>query len=140
MITKQLKLVLAASAALVVSIGGFAVAKGHHDPAKRAAMVKQFDANGDGALDDAERGALREAFEAKRAARRAETLAKFDANGDGMLSDGERTAMMEAHAAKRFAALDTDGDGALSLAEFQAGREGKGGRGRMHHRGGPDRR
>ncbi|HSK04137.1 MAG TPA: EF-hand domain-containing protein [Kofleriaceae bacterium] len=122
---------IVASSALCVGMAGLALAKGHGDPAKKAAVMQKFDANKDGTLDDAERMKMKEAFAAKRAARKAARVARFDADGDGALSPAERAAMKDARARARFAKLDANGDGKLSLEEFKAG--GGSGRG---HRGG----
>jgi Ca2+-binding EF-hand superfamily protein len=65
---------------------------------------------------------------------RAEQIAKYDTNKDGKLDDTERKALRDEKAAERFKALDTNGNGTLSLEEFKAGaveRKGHGG-----HRGG----
>jgi hypothetical protein len=50
-----------------------------------AALLEEFDADGDGELSDEERAAAHEA-------RHAAILAEFDADGDGELSDEERAA------------------------------------------------
>lgn len=73
---------------------------------------------------------------------RAAMKQKFDANKDGKLDEAEKQAMHDERAALRFKALDKDGDGKLSLAEFKAGRgerhgrRGKGGPGGMGGMGG----
>lgn len=127
--TKKLKMILASSVLCVAAAGGLALAKGGHH-GKKAELMQKFDANGDGALDDAERAKLKEAFSAKRAERKAQALARFDADRDGELSAGERAAMKEQRAADHFAKLDANGDGKLSLEEFKAGRMfGRGGHG-----------
>lgn len=99
----------------------------------RAGMLKKFDTNGDGKLDDTERAAARAEFEKK-----------LDTNGDGKVDDAERAAARakwqgrhpggpggrgwhrgpggpgEHGFVARFAKLDTDKDGLISKAEFDA--------------------
>ena len=89
-------------------------------------LILKFDANKNGKLEDSEREALR--AELKKL--REEKLAKFDTNKDGKLDEAERKALREEHAAERFKALDTNGNGTLSLEEFKAGmaERGHGGR------------
>ncbi|TMQ06975.1 MAG: hypothetical protein E6J91_36660 [Deltaproteobacteria bacterium] len=74
-------------------------------PPGRAELLQKFDKNGDGKLDDAERADMRAAFKARRAEHRQAMLSRFDKNGDGKLDD----------------AMDSNGDGKLSLDEFKAG-------------------
>jgi hypothetical protein len=128
---KKLKLVFVTSALLIGGVAGSAAAKNHGGHGKKA-MVQKFDANGDGQLDAAERLQLRQAFKAKRAQHKAARLAKFDANRNGALDPGERQAMKSERALRRFQALDANGDGKLTLDEFQAGRLKHRG---MKHRG-----
>ncbi|HWO20605.1 MAG TPA: EF-hand domain-containing protein [Kofleriaceae bacterium] len=136
MMLSKMKLIVTASALCLAAAGGLALAKGH-DPAKKAAMMQKFDANGDGALDDAERGQMKQAFASKRAARKAARIARFDADKDGALSPAERAAMKDQRARDRFAKLDTNGDGKLSLDEFKTGRAfGHGRHGGGRHGGG----
>lgn len=61
-----------------------------------AAMLKKYDANGDGKLDDTEKAALKADRKAKCEARKAEMLKKYDANGDGTLDDTEKATMKAA--------------------------------------------
>jgi Ca2+-binding EF-hand superfamily protein len=126
------KLVLAALLGAAVPVG---LAVAHEGGgARHEAMKEKFDANKDGKLDDSERAAMHQKFEAKREARHAEMLATYDADKNGTLDEAERKSMREARAAERFAELDTNKDGALSLAEFQAGSPfGHGFHGRRGH-------
>lgn len=94
-------------------------------------VMERFDANRNGILEDDERRALKAEMKAKREARRQEALAQFDANRNGQLDPDERTRLREARAAERFKSLDANGDGVLSLEEFQAGKLRHGRRG-MH--------
>ncbi len=62
---------------------------------RRAEMLKRFDGNGDGELDEAEMAEARAAFETRRAEhrkRREESRRRFDADGDGALDDEEEAA------------------------------------------------
>jgi EF hand len=129
MFTKTKKLGLAAVLVALCTAGAFGVASANDDQAggdRKAEMLKKFDTNHDGKLDDAERQAMHAAMQAKWQARQQELLAKYDANRDGKLDDAEKQAMRHDLAAQRFAKLDTDGDGKLSLAEFEAGVKGRG--------------
>jgi Ca2+-binding EF-hand superfamily protein len=93
----------------------------------------RFDANGDGAIDAADR-------EARQAVRRdyrvSRMLARYGAAGQDSIT---RDAFL-AEIAKRFDRRDLDGDGVLSRSERWSGRGGRGGwrhHGRHdHHRGG----
>lgn len=159
-----------ALAALTLCTASFVSAADEKKPAgpDRAEIMKQFDANGDGQLDQTEREAVRKHMESMRGdaggrggqgaqgqrggqggrggqgQRGGNPMAEFDANGDGKLDDSERAAASAAmrertqgdeRAMKRF---DTDGDGKLSDAEWgkaskamqdRMGQGGRGGRG-----------
>jgi hypothetical protein len=140
MLTK-LKLALLIAAPLVAGATTYAAAQGDAPAGK--AMIQKLDKNGDGTIDDAERAQGKAAFAAKRAARHQQALATYDANKDGTLDATERQAMRDGRLAKRFAALDQNGDGTISLAEFKAGagakhgfhRHGRHGHGRTHGAG-----
>ncbi len=69
-----------------------------------------------------------------------EMLQRFDTNKDGKLDEAERAKAHETMSAEHFKEMDTDKNGSLSLAEFQAGmkaRMGKMGK-MMKNHGGPD--
>lgn len=132
---KRLKLVFVTSALLIGGVAGLAAANNHGGHRKQA-LVQKFDANGDGQLDATERVQLRQAFKARRAQHKAEKLAKFDANGNGALDPAERKAMNAERARLRFQGLDANGDGKLTLDEFQAGQRSRSLKHRgMKHRG-----
>jgi 5-hydroxyisourate hydrolase-like protein (transthyretin family) len=111
-------------AILLASLGagaaGMAVAAAH-EGGRKAEIMSQFDTNHDGKLDEAEKQAMREHFKAMREQRQQQMLARFDANHDGKLDAAERQTMRTTLAAERFKKLDTNGDGVLSLQEFEAG-------------------
>lgn len=105
-----------------------------------AEIIKRYDTNKDGKLDEAEIAAVKEqmleADQEKRAANRErlqerkESLMKeFDKDEDGKLDAEEKQTMattVRARVEKRprlLKRLDTDGDGKLSDAEWIAGRD-----------------
>ncbi len=71
-------------------------AKGAMSPEKKAAILKEFDKNGDGELCEAEKKAMMEARKQKMA----EVMKQFDKDGDGKLNEEEKKAMMEARKQK----------------------------------------
>jgi hypothetical protein len=79
-------------------------------------MLKRFDKDGDGKLDDSERAAAKEAMEA----RKAERMKKFDSNGDGKLDDEERENARQTHKAEMMKKFDKNGDGKLDEEERDA--------------------
>lgn len=99
----------------------------------REEVMKQFDANGDGKLDQAERQTMRAAMEARRekgpgGPMRERAVERFDKDGDGILNDAERAeadAALRAEIVNRPHAMervDTDKDGKISDAEWAAAR------------------
>jgi hypothetical protein len=82
-----------------------------------AAVLKEFDKDGDGKLSEDERTAMREAMKAKMEERKKEMLAKYDADGDGTLSDDEKAKAMADRKAEMLKKFDTDGDGVLNPEE-----------------------
>jgi Ca2+-binding EF-hand superfamily protein len=80
-------------------------------------VVKEFDKDGDGKLNEEERKAARDA-------REKQMLEKYDADKDGKLSDEERKTAREAmraeHEKKMLEKYDKDGDGKLSDEERKA--------------------
>lgn len=104
--------------------------------ARDAEIIRRYDTNGDGKLDEAEVAAAKEqmlmATQEKREQKRErvqERLRPFDTNGDGQLDETERRKMdatLRARAEnmpRLLKRLDTDGDGKLSDAEWAAGRD-----------------
>ena len=89
--------------------------------ARKAAMLKKFDKDGDGKLSDEEKAAMKAEMQKRRgeggkgpdAARRAEMMKKFDKDGDGKLSEEERAAMRAEMQKKR-------GEGGKGKAEGKA--------------------
>jgi hypothetical protein len=102
--------------------------------AYRLAQVAGIDADGDGKLSVAEIAAQQmRGIQARAEKRAAQMIESHDVDGDRLLSIEELAA--PPMGAKLLSRLDTDGDGAVSQAEFDAmqarmqGREGKHGRG-----------
>lgn len=86
------------------------------------AVLKEFDKDGDGKLNDDERKAMREAMQARQEEARKKELAEFDKDKDGKLNEEERKAANEAREAKRKALVekyDADKDGKLNREEIQ---------------------
>lgn len=109
--------------------------------AHRLAAVVALDADGNGLISRDELIAAHVRMATERAARMADRrLAAQDANGDGQLSAAELAAP-PMPPKRLFERADTDGDGAISEAEFEAAMErmgdrmGKGGRGGRHGHG-----
>jgi hypothetical protein len=116
----RMKLAFATAAALIGGAATFASANG----GGRGQLLQKYDTNGDGKLDDAERAAMRADFAAKRAEWKQKMLAKYDANRDGTLDPAERQVMKHDRKIAQFKALDSNGDGVISLAEFENGKLG----------------
>jgi len=93
----------------------------------RPELLKEFDKDGDGKLNDQERAAMMEARKAKGEMMRKAMEKQFDKDGDGKLNDEERAAMMAARKAQfekfmkaREKEFDKDGDGKLNDEERAA--------------------
>ena len=118
----------AAALALAAAVGGAALAQ--QVPAERPAA--RADTNRDGQITRAE-------FVDARMQR----LTAMDTNSDGTITSAERTAAKQARRAERmtgrFDRLDTDRNGSVSRAEFEArpDRGGRGHGGERMRRGGP---
>lgn len=87
------------------------------------AVLKEFDKDGDGKLNEEEATAARTAMRERAEAFRKEMLAKFDADGDGKLSPEEAKTAREARMKEMLEKFDKDGDGKLSEEERKAARE-----------------
>ncbi len=141
-LTVKIGLTAAALAVVAVPLAAIAKGEGRHGP---RASFEQLDADGNGALTRAEMAAFaRIRFDAvdadgnglvsaeeiaahagKRAGKRAERmLERRDANSDGSLSFDELRPD-EDRIAKRFERVDTDEDGAISKAEFDAAHDAR---------------
>jgi len=99
----------------------------------REEMMKRFDKDGDGELNEEERQAIREEFGNRRGRgddqMRQLIMRRYDTDGDGELSDAERevaradfTQMREQIQAKIVPQYDLDGDGELNEQEREAAR------------------
>ena len=98
--------------------------------ARAAALLENFDVDGDGALSDEERQTAREARRELHRERFQERFAAADTDGDGELSREEKMAARELHRervqerrAEIRAQFDTDNDGLLSDEERELARE-----------------
>lgn len=83
--------------------------EGAKEKGPSAALLKKYDANQDGKLDETEKAALEADLAKKKAAEEAKVLAKYDANKDGKLDDSEKAAMeadKKAAAEKRKEAME----------------------------------
>lgn len=92
--------------------------------AREKEMLEKYDADKDGKLSDDERKKM-EAENPRRGNWQpdAETLKKYDADKDGKLNDDERKAMRDARQKEMLEKYDTDKDGKLSDEESQKARD-----------------
>ncbi len=91
MMTKNLTLGLLA----VFSLSGTTLAQSHNNappPRPPAEVIEQFDLDGDGRLNEAERNAFRESGLLPQQPSKQDALSQFDQNGDGQLSESEKEA------------------------------------------------
>lgn len=90
---------LGSASSVLANCGSCAGDKAKADGAKKhEEMVKKFDKDGDGKLNDTEKAA---AHDAMKAAHEKKMLEKFDADKDGKLSDAEKAEMEKAIAAHK---------------------------------------
>lgn len=98
----------------------------------REEMIKRFDTNGDGKLDQTEREALRAEMEKNRGAGpedragpggplRERAIERFDKDGDGKLNEAERAEL--ASRPRAMERIDTNKDGKISDEEWAAARD-----------------
>jgi Ca2+-binding EF-hand superfamily protein len=108
---------------IATSIGLFGVAHAEEGKPQRPErkmppeMLKKFDKDGDGKLNEEERAAAKAAREEMMKAHKAEMLKKFDKDGDGKLSAEEEAAMKEERKKMMMERFDKDKDGVLSDEE-----------------------
>lgn len=103
---------------------------------RKARLLKKFDINGNGKLDQPERAeALRVRIE--------KVIARLDTDGSGTISLGEASVRPRSPLARKFDQIDANGNGVLTRGEIRAAkavklmpgkRKGKGKRGQRHGR------
>jgi Ca2+-binding EF-hand superfamily protein len=91
----------------------------------REEVMKKFDKDGDGKINEEEKAELRKKMAERGAGRKVPPfiLEKFDKDGDGKLSEDERAEArkaMEARRAEMIEKFDKDGDGKLNEEERKA--------------------
>jgi Ca2+-binding EF-hand superfamily protein len=89
-------------------------------------VLKEFDKDGDGKLNDEEAQAARTAMQARREEQRKKMLEQYDTDKDGKLSEDERKKMQEDMQAKRKALVekyDANKNGRLDPEEIRAARD-----------------
>ena len=91
----------------------------------REEVMKKFDKDGDGKLNEEEKAELRKQMAERGAGRKVPPfiMEKFDKDGDGKLCDDERAEArkaMEARRAEMIEKFDKDGDGKLNQEERKA--------------------
>jgi len=103
---------------------------GKHRGSPPKMLLDQFDKDGDGKLDEAERAEIRKAFIKRREANKAKRLERFDTDKDGELSAEEKEAARPVLIEERkqikesvLKEFDKDGDGKLSLEERKGTRD-----------------
>ena len=104
--------------------GGKKPGSGEGRPSRQEVM-KKFDKDGDGKLNEEEKAELRKKMAERGAGRRIPPLVleKFDMDGDGKLNEDERATArkaMEARRAEMIEKFDKDGDGHLNIGERKA--------------------
>jgi Ca2+-binding EF-hand superfamily protein len=102
-------------------------------PQRQAEIMKRFDKNGDGKLDEDEKAAAKEYNRNETTGRQAKrrehlgkrALEKFDKDGDGKLNEAERAeaAKVLENDPRLVRRFDKDGDGKLNDVEKTAARE-----------------
>ena len=107
--------------------------------AARQAIIDEFDADGDGVLNEEERTAAKEARAAERQAEKEARFAEIDTDASGDLS-GEEVQVATLATEERLAAIvaryDADESGTISLEEFLNPVKSSGGkRGHSHSKG-----
>src|SRR5262249_40726685 len=98
---KMLRMKAFLCCALILVLGGMVSATASADEQdkggrSREALIKKYDKNGDGQLDEQEKEAAKKELQGKRgdagAGNKRELLKKYDKNGDGKLDEQEREA------------------------------------------------
>jgi len=115
-----------------VLAGGAAVAEEAKPDVERpqrpisAALLKQFDQDGDGKLSPEERAEMQAAMRERRRARHQEMLKRFDADGDGRLNAEERKIAHDTILKEMLVKYDANGNGEIDREERRAMVEAEG--------------
>ncbi len=113
-------LLLTAAPAFAGDDAGTKPGAGKHHGERYQEILKKFDANHDGKLDESERATARAALASKLGEKHPELLKKIDTDGDGVISEAEMKAARAKHHEALKKRVDTDGDGTISDAERAA--------------------
>lgn len=87
-------------------------------------IIEKYDTDGDGALNETERAAAKEAREARMAEMK-QVRDSYDVDGNGELDEAEKEAFKAHVKEKMIERFDADGDGALNADELAKAEEAR---------------